>query len=934
MKNITIYCDRIIVALLIAAIVVPPLFFDIRLYSVFDLSKVTALYMVTIAIVAIWAMRFAFSHSVHFASTRLDISILSYLSVFVIATIVSINPLMSLFGTYKRFEGLTATACYIFLFYVTVNFINTKKRAYLLVIAIVVGAVASSFYGIAQHLGFDFFKWSSFEARRVFSTFGNPVFFSAYLVMTLPLTVVLFFIIPFKQKYEYHSKKVPISWIYFVLSTLIYIAFWLTNTRACFIALLGGLIPLLILISKKIPNQKFKFVMIIVSFVLIGIFFNVRHETSVVKHFSGDFQAMDFSTGEQVLDQEQVHKRPWIVGKLNLYGSTVSRIFQYLSALMIIRDYPFFGIGPDTIGIVYQKNLAKVFSVQESDNGFVYPRQDRIHNDILDTTLTRGVFGLGTYVWVLFAFGMCVAKSYKYLNDQNRLFTLGLLAGIVCYLIQCEFSFGNTPIVSLFWIMMGLCISLIHINKKECGTGPEAMEQSEEGSLREVKQKRHQIPLPFRWICCGLALLLLAFVTTFIVRVYRADAYFEYGRRILEYEKTNLKTVSERPLFFLKRAVLMNPYETFYRDELCRNYIEKALTTKNEEWVEKAYIEANNTLQLIPQHFMGLFHLGMIYQMLEEHFHRKTADRAIDCYKKAIEVDPFQSPFHDNLASLYLHKGDTDLAFEELSQAYLIRPRTVRHVDRLANAFLKKGDVDKAVILARKAVLLEPAEAGYYNNLGALLSKKGLHEEAIDAFKKASELDPNEQVYLENLTKLYLSLHKYDELIAFYNERISRNPALPDNYNNLGVAYKRIKQSETAIPLFQKAVEMKPDNPVYMHNLAGAHVDVGKSAEAENMLRIFNEAYPDHTYVNIHLLLAELYSRNNNWEKVISECEQVITINEQVAAAYKMLGIAYYNTQQYERAGKILSQAVKLDPNDSGIKDLLTKITNKIEEDL
>ena len=44
---------------------------------------------------------------------------------------------------------------------------------------------------------------------------------------------------------------------------------------------------------------------------------------------------------------------------------------------------------------------------------------------------------------------------------------LGLLAGIVCYLIQSELSFGNTPIVTLFWVMMGLCISVIKINKTE-----------------------------------------------------------------------------------------------------------------------------------------------------------------------------------------------------------------------------------------------------------------------------------------------------------------------------------------------------------------------------------------------------------------------------------------------------------------------------------
>src|SRR3989304_6635028 len=183
-KNITTSCDTFIVGLLISTVVVIPLFFDIRLYSVFDLSKVMALYLLTIAILVVWsitlvlktpALRLGLIH------TAIDIPILAYIFIFIISSIISINPIMSLFGTYKRFEGLTAPLCYILIFYATVNFVTTKRWLYLLVIAIVAGATVSSIYGIAQHFGFDIFKWRSFEARREFSTFGNPVFFSAYL---------------------------------------------------------------------------------------------------------------------------------------------------------------------------------------------------------------------------------------------------------------------------------------------------------------------------------------------------------------------------------------------------------------------------------------------------------------------------------------------------------------------------------------------------------------------------------------------------------------------------------------------------------------------------------------------------------------------------------------------------------------------------------
>ena len=821
-----------------------------------------------------------------------------------------------------------------------------------------------SIYGIAQHLGFDIFKWSSFEARRVFSTFGNPVFFSAYLVTTLPVAVALFLRDSFQKKEVLVSKSVHILWVFLILSLIIYTTFWFTNTRACFMALLGGLTPFLFLIFKRQTHGKYKFFVLVASFTLVGIFFNIRYESSIVKRFIERFTD-DAKTKAQhpvssydkkgieelpIFEQTQFHQRPWIANKIPQSESTFSRIFQYLAAVEIIKDYPALGIGPDTIGIAYQKYLSNVYSVQEGDiYGFPFPRQDRIHNDILDTAATRGIFGLGTYIWLLTAFGIYVGRNYKRLSNRNKMLILGLLAGIVCYLIQNEFSFGNTPIVTLFWVMMGLCISIIKINEaegslstggvskiKECHEDRKlrGWEGRKPGSAQVPRFPHSQIPVFCKWIGCGIALTAIGFATVFVLRFYRADAYFEYGRRIMEYEKENLPAITDKGLFFIRRAILLNPYETFYRDELCRTYIQMAFKTKDEAWLQKAYVEANNSLKLIPQHYMGFFHLGMIQQFLAEHFGRNTADSAINYYKKAIEADPFQAPFHNNLASLYINKGNLDQVIKELSQAYLIRPDELNHADRLANAYLQKGDFKKALYFSRRTVELNPSEPGYYNNLGAVLSKNGMYEEAINAFKKAIEINPKDPIYLDNLTRLYLSLGKYDELISSYKKLIDLNPSDADYHNNLGAVYNRKKQPEDAARSFQKAVTLKPDNTIYTHNLASAYIDLEDSASARNILQAFNEVYPNHNYINIHLLLADLYLKNADWEKVVSECKQAIKLDEKSIAAYKMLGNAYYNTNQYELAEKMLNRTLTLDPNDQVAKDLLVKISNKIKKNL
>lgn len=938
-KSISNYCEQAIIGLLLAAVVIIPLFFDIRLYSVFDLSKVAVLYFFSIATLVIWTILLTVKHDFSFSHVSINTPILAYIAIFIIATTVSINPVMSLFGTYKRFEGLAATLCYIFLFYVTIHFITTRTRLYMLLISMAVCALISSIYGIFQRCGVDYFTWSS-SGPRVFSTFGNPVFFAAQLVMVLPVVVSLFFI-GFKEKEGkdgiFINNRYAI-WSFYVVSVIIYIAFWLTNTRACFVALLGGIVPFLFFIFIKRSTERYPFLILVVSFFIIGIFFNVKPETSFIKHFAADVQnekdSSDFFIDKEAEEKSISRKpRPWIAGKFSVTGSSFSRIFQYLAAVEIIKDYPALGIGPDTIGIVFQKNLAKVFSVLEEDNGFQFPRQDRIHNDILDTAVTRGILGLGTYVWLLTAFGVYVGRNYRRLNNRDKILILGLSSGIVCYLIQNQFSFGNTPIVTLFWVMMGLCISIIKINTAE-GNGA-----GEEAQLKQKKilQKKENVPSPgkicFKWICCVSILAMLGFITLFVLRIYKADMNFEYGRRILNYsERENSALMVDKGLFFINRAVLLNPYETTYRDELCKVYLQKASNTNDEKWIQKAFVHAGNSLKVIPEHFVGFFHFGMIYQMLAEKFNRPTIDQAIDFYSKAIEMDPFQAQFHGNLGFLYLNKGNTDRALEEFYQAYLIRPATVTYLERLTNIYLQKGEMEKALYFAEKAVEINPAEPVYYNNLGAIFLKKGMPDKAIESFKKALELSQNGQVYLENLTNACLSAGKYEELLDCYKKLIERNPSVADYYNNVGVIYKKKQQYDEAVRYSQKAVSLAPENPIYTHNLAGEYVDLQQHDRAETLLREFNMAHPEHGYVNIYLLLADIYLKNFDWENAVHECQRVIQIDKKSIDAHRILGVVYYNREQYDLAKEALENTLTLAPDDKVARELLEKIEEKTRE--
>ena len=194
------YCDQIIIAILLVVIISVPLYFDVHIHSVFDLSKITILYVLTFAMLTIWSIKIIFQSSYpqrlssfnlsSLSKTQpLSLPIVAFLFVSGLSTVFSVNPYLSLVGTYKRYGGFISTIVYISLFFVIVNFIDKRRLSSLLNVIILTAGFAS-IYGILQHFGLDLYHWSTSFGYRTAGTFGHPVFFSAFLIMVLPLVLI------------------------------------------------------------------------------------------------------------------------------------------------------------------------------------------------------------------------------------------------------------------------------------------------------------------------------------------------------------------------------------------------------------------------------------------------------------------------------------------------------------------------------------------------------------------------------------------------------------------------------------------------------------------------------------------------------------------------------------------------------------------------
>nr|MBC8548418.1 hypothetical protein [Candidatus Brocadiales bacterium] len=371
----TPYCDQIIIAMLLVIIIAVPLYFDIHLHSVFDLSKITILYVLTFAILAVWSIKTIincpserYSRAGQQNRTEptvncqdisiqqrlrqpLILPILAFIFVSGFATIFSINPYLSLVGTYKRYGGFISTIVYISLFFIIIHFID-KRRLRSLINIIILTACLASIYGILQHFGLDLYQWSTSFGYgiRVAATFGHPAFFSAFLIMVIPLILIKIFSDPPKQDYRQPDMGAPegmgagssfrcSTFLYLGILTLLIFAFYYTKTRASFLGLLISNIFFFSLIGKKsLLTNKTKTIVTITIIMSISIFFNVSDRTSVVGRFIDDVEPAILHSKETSPFLEDSYETVSITSKLD--GTILMRVFQYTTGLKIIHDYP------------------------------------------------------------------------------------------------------------------------------------------------------------------------------------------------------------------------------------------------------------------------------------------------------------------------------------------------------------------------------------------------------------------------------------------------------------------------------------------------------------------------------------------------------------------------------------------------------------------
>jgi tetratricopeptide (TPR) repeat protein len=291
----------------------------------------------------------------------------------------------------------------------------------------------------------------------------------------------------------------------------------------------------------------------------------------------------------------------------------------------------------------------------------------------------------------------------------------------------------------------------------------------------------------------------------------------------------------------------------------------------------------------------------------------KEAERLV---RKALEFDPFNADWHNDLAGILYYQGRDEEAFAELRRSIELEPELVFNHYRMGFwAAYDLGRLDEGLIHLRKAYALAPQHGYLIFHLSAIYAALGAWEEAQALLEQGMEQSPGEVLiwygaWQFEYYKVYASMVEKDKALKYLRQTVDMAPDDSWSLHALGLLDIREGNAEVALERWRHAypVLTTSDHPeIDEHNLreaiyyAGNLMEAGETRQAEYLLQLCLDAlhkWQNETFVRESRALEsemEIHAAGKRKEETLAAMRRVIIDNRNYSGSwmYKAPGFEF-----------------------------------------
>ena len=652
-NNKILILERFSIFINVALGLLLPLFFLPTTTEFFEYNKMALLITATVLMVVLWGIRILLGQKIELVKSALDIPLLAFTAIFILATIFSLNKNTSIFGSQGRwFPSLFGIITLVIYYY-----INTPNMKHHLAIrwsmlGLIFGSTLATLTAILSY--FNIFLGSeAFLRTPNFNTTGSVTTIVSLAAFSIILALA----------YITYEKRLPMQIILASTTVLNLFFIGLINSIVGWVILGVGLISLIVFVDiARFFAQK------LVSMVTLGTLLAVLLVTILP------------TTREVIvnaaypLEIALPVKESWVVSSSS------------------VQDYPLLATGPSTFHLNFTRY--RPLSLNAGDLWNI--RFDKPFNEILNTLATMGILGL---VALLFLGSriLNLAGNARFSSDEaglSKIAAVGTVTAVSFFFVT--YATVLNTFVLFFMLSLFVAASVI----VEYGKLGELVTLSF-SSFAAVSTIGEASALKKEFINFIAAIPVIALVLfgqyTFS-KTYLGEFYMR--KAIVAAINSEATTTYD----YQARAININPrrdsYHTAYAQTnlvLANALAGKAdITDAEKQTVQTLIAQAIRSSRMAtevvnPLNVNNWQTRGLIYRSIAG-VAQNAAEWSIASYNNAIQLDPTNPSLRLELGGIYFAANEYLAAANLFRQATALKPNYANAHYNFAQALLKLND--------------------------------------------------------------------------------------------------------------------------------------------------------------------------------------------------------------------------------------------------